>query len=187
MSNEEIVSYWAAHGEALTTFPRESLAGFGFADATLDVLGAVALPADASPYLNFDTAFERVSTGYQQGAAFAHFVRIGFDGAGNPVVVNTRQNDRVEWLDHEDGFSAPYVNASLRALSASLVVYHQFVETLLLTHGPDAYSDAVFTDEQLADLQRGLAQVDERAVAQGGFWQDEFTTLLANREHYKTN
>ena len=187
MSNEELASYWATHGEALTTFSRETVAGFGFAEATLDVLGAVGLPADASPYLNFDAQFERVSTGYGAGPAFAHFVRIGFDGAGNPLVVNTRHGDRVEWLDHEDGFAAHYVNASLRALIASLVVYHRFVETLLATHGPDAYSDAVFTDEQLADLQRSLAQVDERAVEQEGFWQDEFTTLLANREHYKTN
>lgn len=80
-----------------------------------------------------------------------------------------------------------YVNASLRALSVSLVVYHQFVALLLATHGPDAYRDAVFTDDQLAALQRGLVQVDEQAVAHAGFWQDEFATLLAYREHYKTN
>lgn len=185
MSNEEIRTYWLTQGVTMTTHAVETVGEYGFKKETLDLLHSVGLPAEADPFLNFDRHFKRVSTGYKIGPQFAHFIRIGFDGAGNPVVVNTEKDDCIEWLDHEDQFAAHYVNCSLRALHASMVVYHQFAENLLATRGPEAYEDANFTDEQLTALKAELSKIDEQAVAAAGFWQDEFTTLLANRAYYK--
>jgi hypothetical protein len=102
------------------------------------------------------------------------------------LVINTKQDDCIQWLDHEAKFSAHYVNYSLEALTASLVLYNQFIQQLLATRGPDAYLDADFTDEQLADLKLALSKVDAQAVAKDGLWQDELTTLMANREYYRT-
>ena len=187
MSNEEIKAYWLGQGVAMTVYPLETVNRYGFKKATLDLLSTVGLPTEADPFLTFDRNFKSVSAGYKIGPEYAHFIRIGFDGAGNPIVINTEEEDCVQWLDHEDEFAPHYVNHSLHTLSVSLVLYHQFVENLLVTRGPQAYEDADFTDEQLAELKVGLSKVDEQAVLEEGFWQDDFTNLLANREHYKTN
>ncbi|RZK27945.1 MAG: hypothetical protein EOO63_12320 [Hymenobacter sp.] len=189
MSNEEIIAYWLTQGVKVTTFSRDVLADFGFQNLTAELLSIVGLPTDAAPYLSFaesSSDFKRISIAYQQGDEFAHFIKIGFDGAGNPLVINTKQDDCIQWLDHEDKFSAHYVNCSLEALTASLVLYNQFIQQLLATRGPDAYLDADFTDEQIADLKLALSKVDAQAVAKDGLWQDELTTLLANREYYRT-
>ncbi|QKG54981.1 SUKH-4 family immunity protein [Hymenobacter sp. BRD67] len=187
MRNEEILAYWSGHGVVLTTYRLESVEACGFKKATLDLLQTVGLPVEADPFLNFDRDFKSVSTSYRIGAQFAHFIRIGFDSAGNPLVINTEKEDLIEWLDHETQFAPHYVNCSLQALSASMVLYHQFVENLLATRGPDAYEKADFTDEQLTELKTGLSKIDEQAVLAKGFWQGEFTTLLANRAYYKTS
>ncbi|UOQ79223.1 SUKH-4 family immunity protein (plasmid) [Hymenobacter sp. 5516J-16] len=142
------------------------------------------LPPDAAPYLDFVPVLKRVSDLYQLGAGFDHYVRIGSDSAGNPMVLNTAAADRVEVLDHEADFSSQYVNGSLLALAASLVAFARFVEELLATRGEDAYLDADFTDEQLAVLQQQLAEVDAHAIAQDAFWGQQVGTLLANREEY---
>lgn len=189
MSNEEITAYWLNQGVKVTTFSRDVLAGFGLQKITAELLSIVGLPTDAAPYLSFaesSSDFKRISIAYQQGNEFAHFIKIGFDGAGNPLVINTKQDDCIQWLDHEDKFSAHYVNCSLKALFVSLVIYNQFIQQLLATRGPDAYLDADFTDEQLADLKSALSKVDAQAVAEDGLWQDEFITLVANREYYRT-
>jgi hypothetical protein len=185
--NEEIAAYWLTQGVVLTIFPLEALAGYGFGEVTLDHLSMVGLPADSDPYLNFDSRFNSISTAYKLGPEFGHLIRIGFDGAGNPLVINTQKDDCVEWLDHEDQFFAHYVNGSVQALSASMILYHQFVENLLVTRGPQAYEDADFTDEQLEKLKFDLSTVDEEAVTKTSFWQDEFATLLANRAYYKAS
>ena len=187
MRNEEIAAYWRDEGVVTTTFPLEALAGYGFTKATLDHLSTVGLPAESDPYLNFDSRFNSISSVYKLGPGFGHLIRIGFDGAGNPLVINTQKDDCIEWLDHEDQFSAHYVNCSVQALSASMVLYRQFVENLLLTRGPQAYEDADFTDEQLAKLKLDLSTADEEAVTRAGFWQDEFADLLANRAYYKAS
>lgn len=183
-SPQAIAAYWHTQGQALATHAGETLAGWGFEAATVDLLATGGLPTDAAPYLSFDTSLARLSTLYGLGPAFAHFVRLGSDGAGNPLVLNTADHDRVEWLDHEDGFAAHYVNGSLHALAASLVAYDRFVKDLQATRGEDAYMDADFTDEQLAALQQRLAEADAQAVAAGGFWQEELRTLLVNRAEY---
>ena len=183
-SPQAIAAYWHTQGQTLATHAGETIAGWGFEPATVNVLTTGALPTDAAPYLSFDASLARLSTLYDLGPAFAHFVQLGSDGAGNPLVLNTAAHDRVEWLDHEDGFAAHYVNGSLHALATSLVAYDRFVKDLLATRGEDAYMDADFTDEQLAALQQRLAEADMQAVAAGRFWQEELSTLLANRAEY---
>ena len=184
MSPQEIAAYWHTQGEALTTYSPELLAGWGLELATMDLLSTVGLPADAAPYLSFDASVARVSTKFGLGPEFVHFAQFGSDGAGNPIVLNTAAHDRVELLDHENGFASQYVNRSLHAFAGSLVAYRRFVEDLLATRGEDAYFDADFTDNQLAALQQSLAKEDEQGVAAQGFWHQEISTLLANRAEY---
>jgi hypothetical protein len=184
MSAEELIAFWRTRGEALHPYAPEATAPLGLQPATRHFLATPGLPPDSAPYLDFDPVLEQVSRIYRVAAAFDHYVRIGTDGAGNPLVLNRAAADRVEVLDHEAAFSPQYVNQSLPALAASLVAYTRFVEQVQATRGEDAYLDADFTDEQLAVVQQQLAAVDADAVAPDAFWGQELGTLLANRAQY---
>ncbi|RPD44383.1 hypothetical protein DNI29_22020 [Hymenobacter sediminis] len=184
MSPHAIATYWHTQGEALTPYAPEALAEWGLEPATIRLLTMGGLPPEAAPYLSFTASLARVSTTFRLGPEFAHFVQLGSDGSGNPLVLNTAAHDRVEWLDHETGFAAQYVNRSLLAFAASLVAYHSFVEDVLATRGEDAYLNADFTDTQLAALQQHLVAEDELAMTEPGFWQREISTLLVNRAEY---
>jgi hypothetical protein len=149
MSPQTIAAYWHTQGEPLLTYSQKALASLGIELANQVLLATVGLPPDAAPYLSFDASLERVSTKYNLPLGFAHFVQLGTDGLGNPIVLNTSPNSYVEWLDHDNGFAAHYINCSLQAFMASLVAYRRFIEDLLATRGEDSYLDADFTDEQL--------------------------------------
>jgi len=187
--DNDLLAHWRAQQELVTTFPFELLSPFGFQPATVTFLTTIGLPEQAAPFLNFyhqlpgtDGGFYRVQQEYALEDSFAGYIAIGFDGLGNPVVLNTQQQDRVEWLDHEDDFAAHYVNASLPALASCLVVYEQFIQHLQQAAGEDAYLEAQVTDAQLTALQEALLAEDAQALDEAaGFWQLEVMTLLANR------
>jgi hypothetical protein len=184
MPPEELTEFWRTRGVALHCYGPEATAPLGLQPATRHFLATQGLPPDSAPFLDFDTVLEPVSHLYRLGAGFDHYIRIGSDGAGNPLVLNTAADDRVEVLDHEADFLPQYVNQSLPAFAASLVAYTRFVQEVQTTRGEDAFLDGDFTDEQLAGLQQQLAEADAHAVAKNAFWEQEVDTLLANREAF---
>lgn len=193
MRNEDILVHWRTKAEPTTQYAEQALLTYDFEPATRAFLLQVGLPLQAAPFLSFSRyatptrgGFYPVQQQYDLAAFFARYIAIGSDGAGNPIVINTQHQDRIEWLDHEDGFAPHFVNASVQALASCLVVYDQFIEQVQQAGGKDAYLDAQFSDSQFAALRDGLLAEDAQATEEGSFWQLELTELLANREHYRT-
>jgi hypothetical protein len=189
MSSEEIESFWLKNGEPTAKFSVSDLKSYGLQDFTMTALNIIGLPADAAPFLSFNQSadeFLSPNTYFQLGnPALNHFVIIGSDGAGNPLVLDTRSHDQVLLLDHENGFEASFVNYSLPEMLACLMFYNQFVVELLASRGDDAYLDADFTDAQFTALRNSLIAINEHIVERSGFWHDELDGLLANREYYR--
>lgn len=193
MHHEDILAHWRAQAEPTTQYVEQALLTYDFQPATRAFLIQVGLPVQAAPFLSFSRhvtltrgGFYQVQQQYDLAENFAYYIAIGSDGAGNPIVINTQQRDRIEWLDHEDDFAPHYVNASVQVLASCLVVYDRFIEHVQQAGGEDAYLDAQFTDSQFAALRDGLLAEDAQALEEGGFWQLELKELLANREHYRT-
>jgi hypothetical protein len=193
MRNEDILAHWRTRAEPTTLFADNALLAYGFQPATRAFLVQVGLPVQAAPFLSFSQhdnpargGFYQVQQQYDLANSFARYIAIGSDGEGNPIVINIQQQDRIEWLDHEDDFAPHYVNASVQTLASCLVVYDQFIEQVQQAEGEDAYLDAQFTDSQFAALRERLLAEDAQVIEEGGLWQIELTNLLANREHYRT-
>ncbi len=189
MSNEEIITYWIEKEEPIIRFPVSSVSKFDFQEATLSFLSIVGLPADSAPFLSFNQSSEKFQSPSSYfklaDSSLEHFVMIGVDGAGSPLVIDTSAQDQVLLLDHENGFTSLPVNRSLKEFQACLVIYNQFIDELLAFRGPDAFLDADFTDAQFAALKHNLLTIDRQAVEQNGFWHNELDNLLVNREQYK--
>ena len=175
--------------EPIIRFLVGSLSKFDFKETTLSFLNTVGLPADSAPFLSFNQSSEKFQSPSSYfkltDSSLEHFVMIGVDGAGSPLVIDTSVQDQVLLLDHENGFAALPVNRSLKEFQACLVIYNQFIDELLASRGPDAFLDADFTDAQFATLQHNLLAIDRQIIEQKGFWHDELNNLLVNREQYK--
>ena len=81
---------------------------------------------------------------------------------GDAIVINTHNNDQIEWLDDEDGFSSSFFNSSIETMAAFLILYKDFTEF-------NDYKN--FTNEAQNDLISKMLIIDSNALSEGGFWQ----------------
>jgi hypothetical protein len=107
---------------------------------------------------------------------YNQFIAIGADGCGDPIVINTAAGCIIEWLDHEDYFSARFMNSSVAQLAACLLAYRNFVIAVQKENGDDAFIESRFNEAQIKALQDTLQHIDPRAIAEG-FWQWELDSL----------
>jgi hypothetical protein len=144
-------------------------AACGFEDIGITMVscGAVVLPDEAAPFLNFDQAarpahiWEVFGNPSQwsdtERERLAPYQMIGSDGAGNPVCIE-RDTGAVVLLDHEDRFhSRQFVNSSVRQLAECLMAY---------------------MGEKDAERFRGAVRgIDLAAMAERSFWWHEAAGL----------
>lgn len=104
MRNEDILAHWRTRAEPTTQFEEHTLLAYNFQPATHAFLFQVGLPLQAAPFLSFsryDTptrgGFYPVQQQYDLAEFFARYIAIGSDGAGNPIVLNIQQQDRIWW------------------------------------------------------------------------------------------
>jgi hypothetical protein len=122
---------------------------------------------------------------YDLPKEFDYYINIGGDGGGNPIVINTKKNDCIELLDHEQDFvPMDFMNKDVFALSACLIAFRSFIKTILETNGSQAFVNSDFSDQQYDVLKSALLKADKES-AERGFWAMELGTLLFNRERKK--
>ena len=193
MTPKEYLTNWTGQGDKLIALSKQKLIDLNLQASTISYL-EVGLPEDAAPYIlfvnNSNDLYEGVAKledQYDLDLEPDKYIVIGSDGSGNPIAVNIKNNDTIEWLDHEDYFESSYCNNSLASLLNFLIIYRDFVNEIISANGDDALLDANFTDEQFDYMKERMLTVDSTAVNQLGFWKEELEMLIANREHYRTN
>lgn len=156
-----------------------------------DFFSISGLPEDAAPFLTF------IGDGNPQDKyssinfltdwfnflepEYKKYVAIGSDGSGDVIAINTVNNCIVEWLDHEDYFSARFMNTSVSQLANCLLCYRDFVKAMNAGKSIDECFETEFSEEQFEALHGILQSIDSKVV-QEGFWREELEMLLANRE-----
>jgi hypothetical protein len=192
MTPQQIIDKWKALGETLNPLTAATIDTYGLKEETKEFLRVCGFPDQSAPFLSFVKNSEhitetitRLSDMYDLPNEFEKYIKIGSDGSGNPIVINTANNDRVELLDHEQDFELlDIMNNDVYALSSALIDYNTFIKTILKENGEDAFLDANFSDTQFDTLKNSLIIRDEYA-AKRGFWKMELDILLANRNHYR--
>ena len=128
MTPEEYFTNWTKNGDKLLPLNRQKLDELNLQSFTISYL-EVGLPEDAAPYISFVDDSEHLYNGIakledQYDFDFEHnkYVVIASDGSGNPIVVNIKNNDIIEWLDHDNYFEPSYCNNSLKSLLIFLMI-----------------------------------------------------------------
>ena len=195
MTPTEFKNTWTTDNDSLFPLSEEKCKGLNLKQETIDFLTITGLPDNAAPYLSFakDTTdlFDGINRLTKQynflENEYDKFIVIGSDGSGNPIAINTKLNDRIEWLDHENFFSASYMNNTIFELANTLLIYRDFVTQIQIENGEDALLDSNFTDNQFENLKEKLFSVDSKAIIENGFWKNELDLLLINRQYYIKN
>jgi len=190
MTPRDFKTTWTNEGETLSPFDPNRLKSLGLKKGTIDFLSIAGLPDDAAPFLSFDQdsdedAICRLSDQYDFLPRFLkHYISIGSDGSGNPIAIDTENRDQIKWIDHENDFADRYMNGSISQLASFLVIYRDFVFTVLREKGEDAILDSNFSDQHYETLKQRMLAVDPEALNKNGFWNEELEMLLVNREYF---
>ncbi|MDJ0939750.1 MAG: SUKH-4 family immunity protein [Woeseiaceae bacterium] len=126
------------------------------------------LPTEAAPGLTFRPSAQarpiwetwNLDPGWvsKERDRLSRYLEFGSDGAGNPICLE-RDRGSVWLLDHEDDFSAQFVNTSVTQLAESLLAY---------------------LGERNADVFRAAIQgIDSAAMADDAFWAFEANVIGA--------
>lgn len=117
----EFKEIWTKNENNLSSIDSEKLINTALRKETIEFLTLSGLPEEASPFLTFskniDDKYEGISSLTNQynflEPEYSRYIVIGSDGEGNPIAADTEKNDEIEWLDHEDYFSARFMNSSI--------------------------------------------------------------------------
>jgi hypothetical protein len=183
MTPEDYQFRWNRNGKTIFPVNPEKLSLFSFKPETIRFL-KIGLPKSAAPFLSFNQNIGSIGQTFLLDEIQPFCAVIGSDGAGNPIVINVSEGDIVEWLDHENNFESSYFNSSIESMLEFLLVYREFLETMLAENGEDAAMNSIFTDSQFKDMKQKMLFVDAKALFEAGFWKEELESLIAERTYY---
>ncbi len=193
MKAEEFINIWTLDEDNLNPISREKLNGLGLSENSIEFLVKSGLPDSAAPFLSFSKNSNDVYDSVQKLTSiydflepeFEKYVVIGSCNDGDLIVINTGNNDKIEYLDHEDYFSSHPFNSNLVATAKCLIAYRNFVKRVQTENGEDAFLESNFTDEQFKKLKLDLKNADSEALQSDGFWLQQLEMDLELREDAK--
>lgn len=197
MTPEEFKLLWESRpdDDRLVQFSQTVLDELNLRPDTIQFLLLAGLPNSAAPFLSF---VQKEDGGYNSICRvrelydfledeFDKYVIIGSDCYGNPIVINTDDNDKIEWLDHDDLFSPHFFNSSIIGLAGCLLAQREFVKRVIAENGEDAILNANFTDDQFTFYKYAINKADSICLECDGFWEESTQIDLANRAAYLAN
>lgn len=190
MTPQDFKTTWTNEEETLSPLSPNRLKGLGLKKETIDFLSIAGLPDEAAPFLSFDQDSDedgicKLSDLFDfLPKFFKNYISIGSVGSGNPIAIDIENGDQVKWIDHENDFAGHYMNGSISQLASFLVIYRDFVFTVLSDKGEDAILDSNFSDQHYETLKQRMLNVDPEALNKSRFWNEELEMLLVNREYF---
>lgn len=183
MTAEEFKLLWISEGDSIIKYEIKNLLSLNLQKTTMDFLTKGGLPNSAAPFLNFDEKLETLNNYYNfDNIKFDDYIVIGTDGCGDPIVINTSQNDIIECLNHDDDFLPRFFNSSLNQFCQFVLNYRNFINLILKENGQNALMDGIFSDEQYKGLYEKFNVIDSKAIKEG-YWKDTLEYLLFEREN----
>ncbi|WP_430968554.1 SUKH-4 family immunity protein [Spongiimicrobium sp. 2-473A-2-J] len=190
MTPKEFEKQWISKKGNLNKISPSRLVNLGLSKPIIEFISISGLPNDAPPFLSFGSNTDDKYRGIHKLTKIYDFLEPGFDkyvvigscSDGDPIVINTLDNEKIEYLDHEDYFSPRFFNTSIISMAKSLLAYRDFVNNLLVENGEDAYLNCDFSDSQFEKLKHAIKKADNQTYANEGFWKIQLDMDLEMRE-----
>jgi len=186
-------------GEPLSPLTRTRVDRFNLLQSTADFLIQAGLPVYCEPNLSFANDTDDIVYGINKlteqydfednNEKYDKYVVIGSWRDGDAIAIDTSDNDKIVQPDHEDLFNSMYFNSSIATLANFLILYREFEREVLQNKNPgNNFQSFNFTDRQFDQLKNKMFAVDNKAIAERGFWKEELEIMLSIRqEKYGTS
>ncbi len=146
----------------------------------------IGFPEHAAPFLgfglrNYDSEFNTIQRHYGYNdidvKAKDYWV-FGSDSGGNPICIDSSNNDQIVLLDHEQGFGImEYMNKNIFELASALLLYRGFIEKVNKEFGEDGFFDLMFTEKHLTELENDFMKLNPNYNTDSSFWDIEIKNL----------
>ncbi|WP_028887736.1 SUKH-4 family immunity protein [Tenacibaculum ovolyticum] len=191
MSPIEFKEIWMRDdSEKWIEFPSEQVEKSNLNNETKGFL-KVGLPEDSAPFLSFglrsyDWEFNTIQgyyDDYDLNEKAKNYWIFGSDGSGNPICIDSSDNDKLILLDHEQDFEIiQTMNKNISELASSMLLFRNFIEKVNSELGKDGFFDSKFTENHLVELENGFKKLNPDYYIQSSFWDSEIENLRAEIE-----
>ncbi|MGC4102140.1 SUKH-4 family immunity protein [Ferruginibacter sp.] len=181
---------WTGMGEPLSPITKTRLDRFNLLNATSEFLTQAGLPVYCEPNLHFSKDTDDLFSGinklteqydfFNPTDKFDQYIVIGSCRDGDPIAIDTANNDMIVQLDHEDLFNSSYFNSSITTLADFLIFFRDFEQEVLSGKGVDDSFN--FTNIQFDQLKNKMFTADSKAITEEGFWKNELDIMLSIRK-----
>lgn len=176
--------------ERWTEFPVEQVEKSNLNDETKDFL-KVGFPEDSAPFLGFglrsyDWEFNNIGDYYSDYGLddkTKNYWIFGSDNSGNPICIDSSDNDKLILLDHEQDFEIiQTMNKNISELASSMLLFRNFIEKINSELGEDGFFDSKFTENHLTELENDFKKLNPDYYIESSFWDSEIENLRAEIE-----
>ena len=186
MTPKQFRQTWTIDGDSLSPFSPNCLVGLNLRPSTCNFLTIAGLPFDAAPFLSFVqnntgscNTINKLTTYYKfLETQYDKYVVIGLCREANAIAIDTHRCDQIVWLNREDNFSPRFFNSSISSFAECLVIYRDFVQTMLRDAVENEYINIDFTRRQIEILKQKLVTADGKAITENGFWKSNLELEL---------
>ncbi|MFA9213993.1 MAG: SUKH-4 family immunity protein [Candidatus Methylacidiphilales bacterium] len=163
---------------------------FGFNNSTAKFLKTSGLPKDAAPFLSFSKDNYEIYEGLLKLTDYFNFLEPEFDkymvigstGNGDEIVIDIKDDCKIKILDHEDNFSEEFANSTIEKFANGLLLYQEFIESIIRKNGENALIEFNYNNNQIEDLKQKMIFNDKDSMNLGCFWNQELEILIANKK-----
>ncbi|MCF2875009.1 MULTISPECIES: hypothetical protein [unclassified Tenacibaculum] len=151
----------------------------------------IGFPEDAAPFLGFgltsyDGKFNTIQNyydDYELDDKTNNYWIFGSDNNGNPICIDSSDNDKLIILDHEQEFEfMETMNKNIAELASSILLYRNFVEKTNKEFGEDGFFESQFTEKHLTELENEFKKLNPNYYIESSFWDNEIENLRAEIE-----
>ncbi len=191
MNPTEFKKLWMKNdSERWVAFPIDQVEKSNLNEKTKEFL-KIGFPEDAAPFLGFglrsynwefNTIKDYCDYEDLDEKTKAYWI-FGSDGNGNPICMDSSDNDKLIILDHEQGFEyMESMNKNISELASSLLLFRSFIEQINNTFGEDGFFECLFTEKHLMELEDSFKQLNPNYYIESSFWDSEIQNLRAEIE-----
>ncbi|KAB1153647.1 hypothetical protein F7018_16410 [Tenacibaculum aiptasiae] len=171
-------------------FPIDQIEKSNLNEKTKEFL-KIGFPEDAAPFLGFglisyDGEFNTIQNyydDYELDDKTNNYWIFGSDNNGNPICIDSSDNDKLIILDHEQEFEfMETMNKNIAELASSILLYRNFVEKTNKEFGEDGLFESQFTEKHLTELENEFKKLNPNYYIESSFWDNEIENLRAEIE-----
>ena len=178
---------WLDKGEVLYTLTPPVVDKTLVNELTYTFLTTCGLPHSVAPFLSFDDVKENSLLTPSQAYKLDfyelnNYLMLGANGSGDPVCIDTINNNEIVYLNHDNYFERVFINTDIIKFSICLLKYNNFIRSLVVQES-NVYSRRKFDNLELEILMDNLIQVDKSCLSDNSFWKPEIDYLLYERDN----